>query len=194
MNTSDGWGSWDKTVVVPQPIAPAKPTIPPHIQTLLANENLSVDKDGLLMLQQRHKHLLDYYKDSEMELRKLCIPFLLEKPKEGVNNVELGNGFTAKVGIAYNYKLDESNEKIENTLETVARISNEAGFIADRIITWEAHFHVGEYRKLQEDAESTDAMISGNARSILKALEAVLTITDKAPTLDVKEPKSKGRK
>lgn len=182
--TDIGWGAAWPT----NPVISVEPRFeaPPHIVAMMQAAKVPLDKDGLLQLQQQHKKELDKYKESEMELRKLCAKWFVPKPEEGVNNVDLGNGYTAKIGINYNYKLDESNDKIEEVLDRIAKIGNEGAFIADRIVTWTPNFHVTEYRKLQEDAE-----VTATAKAILKELEAILTITDKAPTLEVKAPKVK---
>lgn len=160
--------------------------VPAHIKLMLEKAQLPMDKDGLLMLQQNHKKQLDYFKETEMELRNLCIKFLFPTKKEGVNTVELGGGYTVKAGIAFNYRLDGDNNKIEDVLDDITKIGNEGAFISDRVITWTANFHVAEYRKLQDDASKGNQ----TAVSILNKLEQILTITDKAPTLEVKAPKN----
>lgn len=182
--------TWGTTFEV-QPLAVPVFDVPEHILELLKTANLPLDKDGLLMLQQHHKKQLDYYKETEMELRKLAVKFIVEKPREGTNTVDLGGGYVAKAGISYSYELDADNETIEATLGRIARISNEASFIADRLITWTPKFQLTEYRKLQDDVNSNDSIISGNARAVLKELEAIITVKDKAPTLEIKAPKGK---
>ena len=57
--------------------------------------------------------------------------------------------------------------------------------IADEMVTWKAKFLLTEYRLLQKDAQEG----SEEAKEILKIIGEVLTITDAAPSLDIKEPK-----
>lgn len=179
------WGGFEQA-----PVAPAKIDIPAHIQEALVNNQLPLDQDGLLMLHKKYKEWLDFYKEAEMELRKLTVSVLVPNPtpaNEGVNTVPLGNGYDAKVTLKFNYKLSDDNEQIENVLDEIAAIGNEGTFIAERIVTWKADFHVTEYRSLMEQAEKNNPM----AIAILAKVNTILTITDAAPTLAIKEPKSK---
>jgi hypothetical protein len=105
---------------------------------------------------------------------------------EGTNTVELGNGYELKAGIKYNYKLDE-NPKVEAGLDAIEKIGNQGKFIADRLVSWTPNFQLTEYRKLQEEAKEG----SKDAQEILKIASSFLTITDAAPTLEIKAPKAK---
>lgn len=164
-------------------------TIPTHIQNRLTEERLSADKDGLLMLWERYKRKLTLIKDFEMELRKLAVQFLVqqvEEPKTGVNNVDLGGGYTAKVGLKLNYKLEGNNEQIESILDKIETCGNEGKFIAERLVRWSADLSVTEYKDLQEQAKTSDV-----SKQILAILNEIVVTDDGAPTLEIKEPKSK---
>lgn len=160
--------------------------ITPEIKELLVREKLSVDRDGVLLLWQKSKEWLDKYKSLEMDLRKIAVKLTVTEPKEGMNTVELGNGYQAKVQIKYNYKLG-ANDVVENCLNEISSIGNEGAFIADRLVSWTPNFLLTEYRQLQEEATKGNE----TAQKILKVTEKMLTITEAAPTLEIKEPKKK---
>ena len=153
----------------------------------LRSAQLPIDKDGMLMLHQRTKEKLDHFKSLEMEYRKVCAKILVEKPKEGMNTVELGNGYQAKVGIKYNYKLDSNNDKVWEGLEKIEKIGNQGKFIAERLVSWTPNFLLSEYRKLQEEAQDG----SQEAKQMLEVVNGFMTITEAAPTLEIREPKGK---
>lgn len=158
-----------------------------HIEDILKANQLPTNQDGMLMLQQRAKQNLDYWKEKEMEYRKVCAAFLVPDKTEGTNTVDLGNGYQAKVGIKYNYKLNNDNDIVWAGLDKIKALGNEGSFIADRLVSWSPSFLLTEYRQLQEDAEKGSQF----AKDALKIVNEFMTITDAAPTLDIKEPKAK---
>lgn len=160
--------------------------ITPEIKELLVKEKLSVDRDGVLLLWQKSKEWLDKYKSLEMDLRKIAVKLTVIEPKEGMNTVELGNGYQVKAQIKYNYKLG-ANDVVETCLNEIASIGNEGAFIADRLVSWTPNFLLTEYRSLQEEASKGNE----TAQKILKITEKMLTITEAAPTLEIKQPKEK---
>lgn len=181
----------------PQPVAaePAKMDEPlgDAMKARLTTERLPLTPDGVLMLWQRTQKALAAAKEDEMEIRKTAVKVYVPQPREGMNNVDLGNGYTLKAGVKFNYKLDSDIKKVEDALDRIAKVSNEAAFLADRLVSWTPNFLLTEYRLLEERAKdtNTDAYDRGVARDILKILSEVLTITDAAPTLEIKEPKAK---
>src|SRR6266852_2839487 len=126
-----------------------------ELEKALINGGFTLDQDGMLMLWQRSKEMLDHWKALEMEWRKICAAFLVPEPikHEGINTVPLGAGFEAKVGIKLNYKLNPDNEVVWAGLDRVKALGNEGTFIADRLVSWSPNFLLTEYRQLQEDAE-----------------------------------------
>jgi len=104
-----------------------------------------------------------------------------------MNTQDLGNGYQLKAGVKYNYNLDSDNNKIEDALLRIGKVSNEGPFIADRLISWTPNFLLTEYRQLQESAQAG----SPQAKEMLKIVGEILTITDAAPTLEIKQPKGK---
>lgn len=173
----------------PTPWVTDKPSwLTPEIEQALLNQNLSLDKDGMLMLWQKSKDMLTKWKELEMEWRKVCAAFLVPEKTEGTVNVELGAGYQAKVVHKYNYKLDSDNDKIWAALDKIGAIGNEGKFIAERLVSWTPNFLKTEYTTLKEEA----AKGSQQAKDILTIVEKdMLTITEAAPTLDIKEPKVK---
>lgn len=148
------------------------------------------NRDGVLMLHQKMKENLDFYKEREMDYRKLAAKLLVPGDpvkNEGMNNVELGNGFVAKVGIKLNYTLGDDNKRVFAMQDAVAKIGNNGPFISERLISWTPKFLVTEYRTLQEEAEGG----SVEAKQMLDEINKVLVITDGAPTLEIREPKKK---
>lgn len=160
--------------------------IPLELRSALLIRGYSLDRDGVLMLWQKAKDDLEKAKSFEMDIRKIAVKITVENPKEGMNTVELGNGFTAKAQIKYNYKLAD-NDTVEACLNNISKIGNEGSFIADRLVSWTPNFLLTEYRQLQEDAEKGNE----TAINILKEINNMLIITEAAPTLEIKPPKAK---
>jgi hypothetical protein len=161
-----------------------------EIEKLLKARGLPLDKDGMLMLWQTAKDSLNFYKEQEMEFRKVCASFLVPEPlkNEGMNTVDLGNNFQAKVGIKLSYKPNSDNKVIWKALEKIEKIGNKGAFIAERLFSWSPNFLLTEYRQLQEDAEDGSA----EAKEMLKIIETeMITISEAAPTLEIKEAKKK---
>lgn len=145
----------------------------------------NMTKDELLVRWQELKDAVEKAKDAEMEMRKYIVKRAFPEPKEGVNKLDLGQGYELKAGVKFSYKLDPDNDKVEKALDDIATMGNEGAFLATRLVKWEATFLLTEYRKLQAD-DATDIQ-----KKIKKRIDEVLTITNAAPTLEIKEPKSK---
>lgn len=146
----------------------------------------AMNEDQLLLLWQSRKDAIEKAKADEMELRKYIVKREFPKPKEGMNTKELGNGYQLKAGVKLNYNLAD-NDTVEACLERIASIGNTGSFIADRLISWKPSFLLTEYRQLQIDAEKGEKP----AQEILKIIPEMLTITEAAPSLEIKEPKGK---
>jgi len=146
----------------------------------------AMDQDALLMAHQAMKQEIEVLKEKEMELRKYIVGRAFPQKEEGTNTLDLGNGYKLKAVVKYNYKLAD-NDTVDKTLQEISSLGNEGPFIADRLVSWTPNFLKTEYTKLQEDAAKGDE----TASKILKLTENMLTITDAAPTLEIKEPKAK---
>lgn len=147
-----------------------------------------LNEDQLLLLWQEKKQAIEKAKAEEMDLRKYIVKREFPKPAEGMNTKELGNGYQLKAGVKYNYKLAD-NDTVEDVLNRISALGNEGSFIASRLVSWTPNFLLTEYRQLQEDADKG----SGFAKQALDEVNKMLTITEAAPTLEIKEPK-KGKK
>lgn len=159
---------------------------PSNINPTPSNPLDAMNEDQLLMLWQSRKEAIEQAKEAEMELRKYIVSRAFPDKREGMNNKDLGNGYQLKAGIKYNYNLAD-NDTVEACLERIASIGNTGGFIADRLVSWKPNFLLTEYRQLQEAAEKGEKP----AIEILKIIPEMLTITEAAPSLEIKEPKGK---
>lgn len=160
--------------------------IPLELQQILTHKGYSCDRDGVLMLWQKAQKDLSAAKAFEMDIRKIAVKLTVTDPKEGMNTVELGNGYVAKAAIKYNYKLKD-NDTVEASLAAIAKVGNEGSFIADRLVSWTPNFLLTEYRALQEECEKDNPQ----AKQIMKHINDMLIIDEAAPTLEIKEPKEK---
>lgn len=196
---NNGWNAPQSSGPMSWPAAPVKPAliIPPEIKLELAKAGEPENKDGLLMLHKSISVELTRLKALEMEVRKLTVDALLgDDKKEGMNTVELGGGYQAKAKVTWNYKLVSDREgvdaidAIDDCIDDFAKIdSNEGSFIADRLFNWQAPaLSLTEYRKLEEEAKSSPVKAA-----LLKRLQRNLNISEGAPTLEIKEPKTKAR-
>lgn len=146
----------------------------------------AMNEDKLLLLWEDMKKAIEVAKANELELRKYIVNREFPKKEEGMNTKELGQGYQLKAGIKYNYNLAD-NDTVETCLEKIANLGNAGAFIADRLVSWKPNFLLTEYRQLVEDKEKG----SGFAKQCLDIVNEMLTITEGAPTLEIKAPKSK---
>jgi hypothetical protein len=161
-----------------------------EIEELLKLRNFPIDQNGALMLWQDSKDRLAEYKEMEMDLRKICVAFLVPDKTEGTNSVELGGGYVAKAVVKFNYKPKDNNDAIWAGLEKIERLTNDGKgkLIAERLFSWSPSFLKTEYVTLQEDAAKGDRF----AVEALKIIEnELIVISEAAPTLDIKPPKAK---
>jgi hypothetical protein len=178
MNWNSNWG--DQTIIasIEPPINP-KPTNPWDSWT----------QDQCLLHWQQLKEQLTKIKEDEMEFRKYIVSRAFPQADEGTNTLELGNGYGLKAVVKYNYKLMD-NKVVREGLNRIAALGNRGTFIAERIVKWTPDFVKSEYNTISEEADNG----SGEARAILKEINSFLIIEDAAPTLEIKEPKKKGKK
>ena len=146
----------------------------------------AMSEDQLLMKHLELKQAIETAKEQEMELRKYIVGRAFPAKSEGMNTKDLGNGYQLKAAVKYNYNLAD-NDTVEKCLEKIASLGNQGPFIADRLVSWKPSFLLTEYRQLQEDAEKGE----GFAKACLDAITPMLTITEGAPTLEIKAPKAK---
>lgn len=170
-NTNNGWG--------------AGPTPPPVNPTPYSPWD-ALRNDELLVLWNTKKAAVETAKAEEMELRKYVVTREFPKPDEGTNSKDLGNGYQLKAVVKYNYNLAD-NDTVEATLEKLSKLGNGGSAISDRLVSWKPNFLLTEYRQLQEDKEKGSKF----ADEALAIINGMLTITEAAPTLEIKAPKVK---
>lgn len=146
----------------------------------------AMSEDALLMLWQEKKDAIETAKTAEMDLRKYIVGRAFPQKQEGMNNKELGNGYQLKASVKYNYNLAD-NDTVESTLEKLSNLGNAGSAISDRLVSWRPHFLLTEFRQLQEDKEKGSKF----ADDALKIITEMLTISEAAPSLEIKEPKVK---
>lgn len=151
-----------------------------------ANQLDAMSQDDLLMLWDRKKKAIEIAKEEEMDLRKYIVSRAFPKKEEGINNLDLGNGYVLKAGIKYNYNLAD-NDAVDAGLNKIASIGNNGPFIADRLVSWKPNFLKTEYNQLLEEKSKGDK----SAIEILNIVNSFLTITEAAPSLEIREPKAK---
>lgn len=137
----------------------------------------NMTQDELLVRWQCLKDAVETAKSAEMEMRKYIVSRAFPNKHEGMNTAELGNGYQLKAAVKYNYTLSD-NKAVEEALDRIAKIGNEGSFIADRLVNWKPSLCLSEYRELDNE-------------DIKREINKVLTITEGAPTLEIKEPKVK---
>lgn len=145
----------------------------------------TMSQDDLLVMHESLKARVTALKEEELELRKYIVNRAFPTKVEGTNTLELGNGYQLKSVVKYNYNLAD-NDTVERTLDKIAKVGNSGAFIVDRLVSWHADFKLTEYRNLVEAAPA-----SQDAQEILSLIGEMLTVTEAAPTLDIKAPKGK---
>ena len=149
----------------------------------------AMNEDQLLLEWQKKKDAIEVAKTEEMDLRKYIVKREFPKPEEGTNRKELGAGYTLKSVIKYNYSLAD-NDTVESCLEKISNLGNNGAFIADRLVSWSPSFKLMEYRELVEEKDKGSKF----AADALNIINEMLTIKEAAPTLEIVEPKIKGKK
>src|SRR5258705_2481793 len=146
----------------------------------------TMSEDQLLMLWDSKKKAIQVATAEEMDLRKYIVGRAFPKKAEGTNTKELGQGYQLKATIKYNYNLAD-NDTVEEKLNKISSLGNMGPFIADRLVSWKPSFLLTEYRQLCEDEAKGDKF----AKSVLNIVNEMLTISEAAPSLNIKEPKVK---
>ena len=143
------------------------------------------ERDRLLMTWENSKSVLAAAKESEMADRLAFsnFAFPIEGRKSGVNKLELGNGYVAKLGHKVNFKIVAANKAVEDAEELAPTLGNEAVFLFERIITWTPNFSVGEYNKLlPNDSEEH--------RKVKELIDTLIETSNGTPSLEIVEPKA----
>lgn len=141
-------------------------------------------QDQLLVHHEALKTQLTALKAEELELRKYIVERAFPNRSEGVNKLDLGNGYELKADVNLNYNIDKPANEVWQALERIRKIGNYGAIIADKLVSWKANFLLKEYRALVKAKDE-----SQEAQAILKEISTFLTINEAAPELSIKEPK-----
>lgn len=153
---------------------------------MITNELDKLSRNDVLMMWERTKSALEIAKTNEMDMRKYVVSRAFPTPKEGVNTLDLGNGYKLKASVKFNYNLKD-NTTVENTLKRISQIGNIGPMIVDKLVKIEYSFLLTEFRILETEA----SFGSIDAQAILKEVHSMLNVTEAAPTLEIKEPRVK---
>ena len=115
-------------------------------------------------------------KSLEADLRRSVVDDFVPAPKEGVNNVDLGDGYTLKITHKLNYSLAD-NDSVNAALDKIAKSGNEGAFIAERLCSWTPRLSVSEYKDLSDDYR--------------KIIDEVVTVKPAMPAVTIAAPKKK---
>lgn len=157
-----------------QPQQPSPPTQPGWGQPTLTPEQL---RDKAILEWLESVKTLAAAKQDEVSRRNAIVAMCFPNPTEGTNNLVLGNGYTLKCVVKYNYTMDKDNAKVEAALEAIERLGDEGKFLADRIVRWTPELSVTEYRELGTKYKAE--------------IDKVLTIKPGQSSLELAEPKAK---
>jgi hypothetical protein len=146
------------------------------------------DVDKVFAAWQNAATALALAKDLEQRLRNVVFELKFPNATEGTNRVELGGGYSLKCQYPYTYKLDDKESKTERALDAIAEISQQAGFIADRLVKWQPEISIKEYRLLNPDTPEAQ---TDEQKKILAIISPILTIKPGMPQLELEKPKGK---
>ena len=139
-------------------------------------------RDELLQAWQAKAATLEIAKAEEMEARKAAVELMADPEKVGkVDNVELGNGYKAKLKVPVNYGfVKDSNEKLDKTridkaLSKIEKDGSAGEMIAERLVKWTPALSLTEYK-----------LLSAKHKAVI---DEVLVTSNGTPTLEIVEPK-----
>lgn len=147
----------------------------------MARQLTQLDHD--IVAWQQADQELKALKAREMDLRKKVMASAFPQATVGTNTFDLGQGYELKGVRKLNYSLTNGDNQTADALDAIEKLGNEGAFIADRLVKWKPELSITEYKAL-DAANPTHVKIKG-------LIDAVLTITDGSPELNVKEPKNK---
>lgn len=143
----------------------------------MTNEQYIAKRDDLLARWEKASTQLQKFKTEEMELRNEFVKFACDSNKKtGTENIDLSNGYKAKVVKKINYNVNQENVNL--ALDQIENIGGEAGkLIAERLIKWKAELSKTEYDLLDPKYKLI--------------IDQVITTSDGTPSLEIIAPKSK---
>lgn len=130
------------------------------------------EEEKLLADYENAKAQLTYWKAEEVRLRIDVANLVQPANIDGTFKVTKA-GYTTKVVKKLNYTLDKDHKKVYDIQEKMEVTGNEGYEIAQRLFKWEVDISVREYKTLDKPYKDL--------------VDTVLTITDAAPTVEVKK-------
>lgn len=139
-------------------------------------------RNALLMDWEAKKAALETAKAAELAARIAAVDFMADPQKVGkTDNVELGNGYKAKLKIPINYGFVKNSEdkidqaRIEKALSKIERDGATGELIAERLIKWDPKLSLSEYKLLTPKHKAI--------------IDEVIVTSEGTPTLEIVEPK-----
>lgn len=168
--------SWSTTPTAAKPLSAETQSALGHFGT------------GDAVLKEWHKSVaaLQAAKDYESRLRAVVVELNFPMLNEGTNRFTLPDGSAVKAAVSYRYDISNKDAKAEKAIDDMTAISQQAGFIADRLIKWTPELSIKEYRLLNPDNPSAQ---TDEQKAILKLLAPILTITPGSPQVTLEAPK-----
>jgi len=121
---------------------------------------------------------LQHFKSLELKLRNEYVALASDANKKiGTENIELGNGYKAKIVKKQNYNVNQNT--VNAALDKMENISEEGKLLAERLIKWKAELSKTEYDQLPSQFKVI--------------IDEVITITDGTPSLEIVSPKTEKR-
>lgn len=140
------------------------------------SEQKEITPEQVLTQWEKAKTEAAKWKDIENQLRVHYVEMVSNPNKlEGTENIELQNGYKAKIVKKQNRNVDQ--EKVNDALDQIENTGEAGKLIAERLIKWKADLSKTEY-DLLSDAHR-------------KIIDTVITVTPGTPTLEIVAPKSK---
>lgn len=141
-------------------------------------------RDRLIVSWQQSKAIAEAAKNDEREQRQAVVDFVfpVAERKAGMNNHDLGNGYTLKFGNTIGYSFgDHSNEAIERVMDEIEKVGNVGAVLVDRLVKTKYEPSMTEYKALGD---------TNDEQAIKKLFDSIFTTKPGAPALEVKEPKA----
>lgn len=139
---------------------------------------MTSNRDTILTQWKDAKAKLDVYQATERALRSQVIEAFSNEPEDasGVENVDVGWGYTLKITHKLDYNLDNANdyEATDNALDEIEKLEN-GELLAERLVKRKLEISVSEYKKLPPAAK--------------KIIDRVLTIKPASKRVELVPPK-----
>lgn len=133
--------------------------------------------------------------EAEREWRQRVKADCFPNAVRGTQRFDLKNGYKLKLQQSYTYKLGDRtlidpatnqlipiNKQVEDLQLAIEDLGNEGPMLSDRLIRWKPEIVESEYRKL-----NVEFPVEKAAKDLI---DAILTITEGSPQMELEEPKT----